>query len=78
VIKNETAKVFQYKYWSSMSGMEDVISNYALVTFTIDSTDGENQLSVKQVGFANNTAQEHSVAGWNLILNHIKEILEKK
>jgi uncharacterized protein YndB with AHSA1/START domain len=78
VMTNEPSKLFQYKYWSSMSGMEDEISNYATVTFTIDAVNDENKLTVKQVGFSGEIAKEHSVTGWTMILNHIKEILEKE
>jgi hypothetical protein len=39
---------------------------------------GVNVLAVKQIGFSGTIAQEHSVAGWNMILNKIKEILEKE
>lgn len=77
VTKNKAPELFEYQYWSSMSGMEDVPSNYAVVTFKIDSNDGINRLTVKQVGFSGTTAQEHSVTGWTMVLNHIKEILEK-
>ena len=74
--KFEIEKLFQYTYWSGFSGLEDKEENYSLVTFEL-SGDTETTLTVSQKGFANEAAQEHSDRNWAMVLQKIKELVEK-
>ena len=74
--KIEIEKIFQYTYWSELSGLEDRIENYSLITFELSGDSKITKLSVSQKGFADKTSQVHSDKSWNLALQKIKELLE--
>ncbi len=75
--KFEIEKLFQYTYWSVFSGLEDKKENYSLVTFELSGDDKITKLTVSQKGFADKTSQEHSDKGWSMVMQKIKELVEK-
>jgi uncharacterized protein YndB with AHSA1/START domain len=75
--KFEIEKLFQYTYWSVFSGLEDKKVNYSLVTFELSGDDKITKLTVSQKGFADKTSQEHSDKGWSMVMQKIKELVEK-
>lgn len=75
--KFEIEKLFQYTYWSVFSGLEDKKENYSLVTFELRGDNKITKLTVSQKGFADKTSQEHSDKGWSMVMQKIKELVEK-
>lgn len=75
--KFEIEKLFQYTYWSVFSGLEDKRENYSLVTFELSGDNKITKLTVSQKGFADKTSQEHSDKGWSMVMQKIKELVEK-
>jgi len=75
--KFEIEKSFQYTYWSVFSGLEDKRENYSLVTFELSGDNEITKLTVSQKGFADKTSQEHSDKGWSMVMQKIKELVEK-
>lgn len=74
--KFEIEKLFQYTYWSELSGMEDKKENYSTATFEIEDNEKGTKLRISQKGFADKAAQEHASQGWSMVLKQIKNILE--
>jgi len=75
--KFEVEKLFQYTYWSAFSGLEDKKENYSWVTFELSGDDKITKLTVSQKGFADKASQEHSDKGWSMVMQKIKELVEK-
>ncbi|MFT6334151.1 MAG: hypothetical protein ACI86M_002126 [Saprospiraceae bacterium] len=75
---NDRLKKLTYSYWSSMSGLEDLIENYFEVNYIIEpKEDGRTQLTWHQVGFSNEKGYEHTKTTLPNMLNQIKAIVEK-
>ena len=77
ILKIESEKILQYNYWSWFSGLEDKEENYSIVTYELNDENGKTRLSLTQENFANEQSKEHSDKNWNIILNQMKEIIEK-
>lgn len=73
----EPEKKLSYTYWSSMSGIEDIPENYALVTFSLASVDGGTELTVTQENNPTETMAENSDKHWPMTLSKIKEVVEQ-
>jgi uncharacterized protein YndB with AHSA1/START domain len=69
-------QLLTYRYWSGFSGLPDIPENYCLVSYQLDQDGDQILLTLKQVGFANEEAQLHSVQGWSQVLKTIKEMTE--
>lgn len=78
ILQNEPEKIFQYNYISSFSGLEDKPENYAVITYSLIEVGGGTKLTISQTNLASEEAQKHSEQNWGMILNGLKELLEKK
>jgi uncharacterized protein YndB with AHSA1/START domain len=78
ILSFQEQKVFEYSYWSSFSGIEDVPSNYAIVKFEIQQMGEYTQLVLTQRNSPTPQMQEHSDKSWGEILLHITRIVEGK
>ncbi|HEX5625197.1 MAG TPA: SRPBCC domain-containing protein [Saprospiraceae bacterium] len=76
IVQCRANEILSYSYWSGFSGMEDLPENYALVEFHLKPADGHITLELKQTGFINEQAQQHSVAAWKQILEALKSLVE--
>ncbi len=70
-------KLFQYSYWSSFSGMDDIPDNYSIVSNILNETNGETILMIVQQGFKNQEALDHTSENWKSLLTKIKSISEQ-
>ena len=77
ITKLEIEKVLECTYWSSMSGTEDIPENYATITYLLNKYIDGTILSVTQDNCKSEEAQKHSEQNWNMILNLLKDMLEK-
>jgi len=68
----------KYDYWSSMSGTADVPENYGIVTYDLSGDDGAVTVTVTQENIRDEKTRDHSVENWNVVLNQMKDLLEKK
>lgn len=76
IVNFEPEAKLEYTYLSSFSGLEDEDENYSLVAFHISGTDGDVTLTIHQLGFASEEAQQHSSQAWSAVLDGIKQIAE--
>jgi uncharacterized protein YndB with AHSA1/START domain len=78
ILKMVPEKLFQYSYFSPLSGLEDAPENYANIIYELDEENGQTTLSVKQENLADEKIREQSEKNWNTVLNNLKELLEKE
>jgi uncharacterized protein YndB with AHSA1/START domain len=76
ILAAEPGRRLQYNYWSGFSGLEDIEGNYSLVTYQLDSEGESTKLTLTQEGFANEEALAHADAGWKMVLDNLKKLLE--
>ena len=77
IVKLIPEKVLQYTFWSSVGGFEDAPENYANVTFSLEAKDSGSVLTVSQDNNDSESAREHSEKNWGMVLDSIKNLLEK-
>ena len=77
ITKLEPEKIFESTYWSSMSGTDDIPENYSTVSYQINKEDDGVILTVTQDNCKTEESQKHSQQNWNMILNILKDMLEK-
>ena len=77
ILKSEAPKLFQYTYFSSMSGQPDAPENYMNISYELLEEDGETMLTIKQENVANEEARKHSEDNWINVLKDLKSLLEK-
>jgi len=77
VLAVEPNKLLKYKYWSSMSGIEDKPENYVPVTFELEKQNGFTDLNVTQENIPDEKMKEHSLQNWKMVLGNLKKLLEQ-
>jgi uncharacterized protein YndB with AHSA1/START domain len=64
-------------YWSSMSSLPDKPENYATVTYILTSVPEGSMLTITQDNNISEEAKNHSEANWKMVLEKMKQIIEK-
>lgn len=78
ILDFQDGKSYEYDYWSNFSGLPDLPENYSIIKFQLDKSDNGTILSLEQRNFATQTMYEHSDKNWDIALNSLKELAEKK
>jgi uncharacterized protein YndB with AHSA1/START domain len=71
-------EIFQYDYWSAFSGTEDLPENYSIITLRLKEEGTATLLSLIHQNYATEENRDHSDKSWEMVLNSIKELVEKK
>ena len=77
ILDIKEGQLLQYAYWSGFSGLEDKEENYSKVTYKLNRKEPHTILTLTQEGFVSEQAREHSENNWRMVLDKIKEIIEK-
>lgn len=77
ILDIKEGQLLQYAYWSGFSGLEDKEENYSKVTYKLNRKEPYTILTLTQDGFASKQVREHSENNWGMVLDKIKEIIEK-
>jgi uncharacterized protein YndB with AHSA1/START domain len=77
ILAIEKEKILSYDYWSGFSGVPDVQENYQIVTFRLDNKKDKTILSLTQQNIRSEEAKAHSEENWKMVLNSLKELVEK-
>ncbi len=77
ILDVEPNKLFRYKYWSSMSGIEDKPENYVNITYELKEENNGTTLFITQENIPTPEMREHSEQNWNKVLQDLKKLLEK-
>ena len=74
--KIERNKLLQATHFSTTSGKEDKLENYALVTWELNEKDGATAVTVSQDGISTEKGVEGSKANWAAVLKGLKQTVE--
>lgn len=77
ILAIETEKMLSYNYWSNFSGVPDLPENYQVVTFILQESNDKTVLNLKQQNIRSEEAKAHSEENWNMVLNSLKDLVEK-
>lgn len=77
ILRIEPERVVQYTHFSPLTGLVDEPENYHTVTVELSDEGNGTRLSLSQDNNPTEQAREHSEKNWAMVLNSIKEILEK-
>ena len=77
ILALEHEKLLTYDYWSNFSGTEDRPENYATITYSLETVNDETVFTITQNGFKDQKTIEHSEQNWGMVLNSLRQLLEK-
>lgn len=77
VLRAEPGKLLVSTYWSSMSGLSDAPEHYNTVTYELAPAEGGTKLTVTQDNNPTEESRRHSEKNWVLVLQGLKQLLEK-
>ncbi len=81
VIRSEPYRLLEYTLFPTGTGIEDILENYLVATFEIESDGDETYLTITQKGFAyvENGQDRYieTMKGWKVALPMLKEIAEQ-
>jgi uncharacterized protein YndB with AHSA1/START domain len=78
ILAAEPGKQLRYTYWSSMAGKEDRPENYATVSFDLNGSNGQTQLTLTQDGNDTEEGRRHAEQNWTIVMDGLKKLVEKK
>ncbi|MBI5530496.1 MAG: SRPBCC domain-containing protein [Candidatus Doudnabacteria bacterium] len=64
-------------YWSSMGGLPDSPENYNTITTELTEIEGGTKVTLLQDNNATEEKRDHSQKNWTMVMEKMKEILEK-
>lgn len=70
-------QLIESTYWSGMSGLADVPENYKKVIYKLTPENGRTKLTVIQDNNKTEEEKNHSEENWKIVLNALKELVEK-
>ncbi len=70
-------KLLHTTYFSNLSGKEDIPENYANVIYALDDKGTKTILTITQDNIENEEHLQHTEQNWNMILDTMKNMLEK-
>lgn len=78
VIEHKPSELLKYNYWSAVSGLEDKLENYSIVTYRVEKLDDNRYKFVwHQQGFSNEKGKCHTQEGLKTMLEQIKKLAEE-
>lgn len=78
ILEIEKNKKIVHTHWSSLSGTEDIPENYFTITYELEERENDTVLCITQTGLMTSDTHEHSAQNWELVLNNLKELVEKE
>lgn len=70
-------KTLHTTYWSSIGGKEDKPENYNNVIYELQPRGESTMLTITQDNIADKAGLKHMEENWGMVLNNIKNLLEK-
>lgn len=77
ILRLEPERVLHYSHFSPLSGLPDVPENYHTVTIELAGDGGHTTVRLSQDNNATEEAREHSAKNWGMMLDGLKQLLEK-
>src|SRR5689334_12733681 len=77
IVQVEPEKLLVSTFWSALSGLPDVPENYQTVRYELSPNGNQTKLTLTQDNNATQEAADHSSENWRMVLNGLKNLLEK-
>jgi len=77
ILAIEKEKLLSYGYWSNFSGVPDLPENYQIVTFRLNELKDRTEIQLTQKNIRSEEVKSHSQENWRMVLNSLKELVEK-
>ena len=77
ILEIEKEKKLSHTHWSSLSGTPAEAENFFTVTYELEPRGEDTVVSVVQTGLMSQETYDHSGENWDMVLNKMKELLEK-
>ncbi len=78
ILEHRPNEFMCYSYWSGFSGTENKPENYSKVSYTLKAIDSNTtELIWTQIGYVDETRQQHSKQGMPEFLKSIKTVAER-
>jgi uncharacterized protein YndB with AHSA1/START domain len=77
ILAIEKEKLLSYDYWSNFSGVPDLPENYQIVTFRLNELKDSTEIQLTQKNIRSEEVKSHSQENWRMVLNSLKELVEK-
>ena len=78
ILKLESQRLIQYSHFSPLSGVPDVAENYHTVTIKLSAKGTQTLVSLAQDNNATEQERQHSERNWEMMLEGLKKLLERK
>lgn len=66
-----------YSYLSSWAGLDDKAENYLLVTYQVEASGNDTELTITQSNYDEEKAK-HSAENWSIVIDGLKKIVESE
>ncbi len=77
ILRIEKERLVQYSHFSPLTGKPDAPENYHTVTIELSGDKTKTELLLTQDNNANEEDRKHSEENWKLMLEGLKQLLEK-
>jgi uncharacterized protein YndB with AHSA1/START domain len=78
IIDIKPKEKLQYTHFSPLSGQPDTPENYHTVTIELSGSESQTRVMLSQDNNPNEEAAEHSKKNWEMMLNGLKQYVEKR
>lgn len=78
ILRLDPPRVMQYSHFSPLTGQPDAPENYHTVTIDLASEGDQTVISLRQDNNASEEEREHSQNNWSMMLESLKQLLEKR
>lgn len=76
IMQFQPEKVFQYNYWSTLSGLPDLPENYTVVGFVLNPAENKTMLTLTLSNFPSEVIYKHLDFYWTVTLDVLKSFCE--
>ena len=77
ILQVDPEKLLVSTFWSSVSGLPDTPENYKTITYKLSAEGTGTKITLFQDNNASQEEVKHSEGNWNMVLNALKQLLEK-
>ncbi|WP_300664281.1 SRPBCC domain-containing protein [Fluviicola sp.] len=76
ILQWEPEIIFQYSHLSSLSNLPDEAENYTIITFQLNESDGQTELTIGAKNFPTESIYKHWEFYWNGTMHLLKQVIE--
>jgi len=77
ILQVEPNKLLVSTFWSALAGLPDVPENYQTVRYELSAAGDGTKLNITQDNNATQEEADHSAQNWKMVLDGMKQLLEK-